>query len=87
MKTDQFYSVKTLAEKLAINPMTIYRMVDQGRLPAVRIGRTIRFRPADIDAFLETVRVGPTGLAPEEEKLKEGKHERRKSGKGHQRQN
>ena len=87
MKTNQFYSVKTLAEKLAINPMTIYRMVDQGRLPAVRIGRTIRFRPADIDAFLETVRVGPTGLAPEEEKLKEGKHERRKSGKGHQRQN
>ena len=46
MKTDQFYSVKTLAEKLAINPMTIYRMVDQGRLPAVRIERTIRFRPA-----------------------------------------
>lgn len=87
MKTDQFYTVKALAEKLSVVPLTIYRLVDQGKLPAVRIGRTIRFKPADIDAFLETVRVGPAGLAPEEEKLKEGKHERRKSGKGHQGQN
>jgi len=89
MKTDQFYTVKALAEKLAVVPLTIYRLVDQGKLPAVRIGRTIRFKPADIDAFLETVRVGPAGLAEEaeEEKPKEGKHERRKSGKSHQRQN
>ena len=88
MKTDQFYTVKALAEKLAVVPLTIYRLVDQGKLPAVRIGRTIRFKPADIDAFLETVRVGPAGLVEaEEEKLKEGKHERRKSGKGHQGQN
>lgn len=87
MKTDQFYTVKALAEKLAVVPLTIYRLVDQGKLPAVRIGRTIRFKPADIDAFLETVRVGPAGLATEEDKPKEGKHERRKSGKGHQGQN
>jgi len=77
MKPDQFYSVRTLAEKLTLAPMTIYRLVDQGKLPAVRIGKSIRFRPADIDAFLESVRVGPAGLA--EEKPKEGKHERRKS--------
>jgi excisionase family DNA binding protein len=85
MKTDQFYTVKTLAEKLAINPMTIYRMVDQGRLPAVKIGRSIRFDPAAIDAFLTTVRVGPAGLA--EEAPKEGNDERRKSRKGHPGQN
>ena len=89
MKTDQFYTVKTLAEKLVITPMTVYRLVDQGKLPAVKIGKSIRFNPVAIDAFLETVRVGPAGLAEEaeEEKPKEGKHERRKSGKSHQRQN
>jgi len=85
MKPDQFYSVRTLAEKLALAPMTIYRLVDQGKLPAVRIGKSIRFRPADIDAFLESVRVGPAGLM--EEEPKEGKHERRKSGKSHPGQN
>lgn len=81
MKTDQFYTVKALAEKLAVSPLTIYRLIDQGKLPAVRIGRTIRFRPGDIDAFLETVRVGPAGLDIEEAKPKEGNHERRKAGK------
>ena len=62
MKTDQFYTVRTLAEKLAVTPMTIYRMVNQGKLPAVKIGKSIRFKPQDIDAFLESVRVGPKGL-------------------------
>jgi excisionase family DNA binding protein len=85
MKTDQFFTVKTLAEKLALTPVTIYRLVDQGKLPAVKIGKSIRFRPQDIDAFLETVRVGPAGLAEEEQK--DGKHERPKSRKSHTGQN
>jgi len=85
MKTDQFYTVRTLAERLAVTPMTIYRMVDQGKLPAVKIGKSIRFDPAAIDAFLATVRVGPAGLT--EETLKEGNDERRKSRKSHPGQN
>lgn len=68
MKTDQFYTVKTLAEKLAVKPLTIYRLVDQGKLPAVRIGRSIRFEPDAVAAFLDSVRVGPEGL-------KDGKQE------------
>ena len=82
MKNDQFYTVKNLADKLAITPLTVYRLVEQGKLPAVRIGRSIRFQPGDIEAFLETVRVGPAGLAEKDEKPKDGKHERRKSGEG-----
>jgi excisionase family DNA binding protein len=71
LKTEKFYTVKTLAERLAVKPLTIYRLVDQGKLPAVRIGRSIRFDPDAVAAFLDSVRVGPGGL-------KEGK-----SGKGH----
>lgn len=77
MKTDQFYTVKTLAERLAVTPITVYRLVDRGKLPAVRIGKSIRFNPQAIDAFLETVRVGPGGLAVDEPK--ERKHDKRKS--------
>ena len=62
IKTDRFYSVKTLAERLAVTPLTIYRMVTEGKIPAVRIGRAIRFDPDAVAAFLESVRVGPEGL-------------------------
>jgi len=76
MKTDQYFNVKTLAEKLNVAPMTIYRMVEQRKLPAVKIGKSIRFDPQAIDAFLETVRVGPGGLA--DDQPKERKNEKRK---------
>jgi excisionase family DNA binding protein len=59
MKTDQFYTVKTLAEKLAVKPLTIYRLIAGGKLPAMKIGRSIRFNPVDIDAFLQTLRIRP----------------------------
>jgi len=62
MKTDQFYTVRTLAEKLAVKPLTIYRLVKEGKIPAVKIGRSVRFDPASIDAFLESVQVGSKGL-------------------------
>jgi excisionase family DNA binding protein len=61
MKTDQFYTVRTLAEKLAVRPLTIYRLIADGKLPAMKIGRSIRFNPADIDAFLQTVLIKPEG--------------------------
>ena len=72
MKPDRFYTVKTLADKLAVKPLTIYRMVSEGKLPAVKIGRSIRFDPEAVDAFLDSVRVGPEGL-------KDGSQERRKA--------
>ena len=74
MKTDQFYTVKTLAEKLAVKPLTIYRLIADGKLPAMKIGRSIRFNPADIDTFLQTVRIKPEGL---KNKKKESRKARR----------
>ena len=56
--------------------MCIRDRVKYGKIPAIRIGRSIRFRPAEIDAFLNTVRVGPGGLTDESEKG--GNHEKRK---------
>ena len=72
MNQEKFYTVNTLAERLAVQPLTIYRLVGQGKIQAVRVGRTIRFEPSAVEAFLESVRVGPEGL-------KAGKTEGRKS--------
>jgi excisionase family DNA binding protein len=32
--------------------MTVYRLIKSGELPAVRIGRSYRLRPVDVDQFL-----------------------------------
>ena len=59
-----FYTVKELAALLVVKPITIYRMVDRGQLPAIRIGKSLRFDPADIEAFLDRIRINPP-LLPE----------------------
>jgi excisionase family DNA binding protein len=46
-------TVNTAASTLAVSRRTIYRLVSQGALPAVRVGERLRFRPQEIDAYLE----------------------------------
>lgn len=53
----EFYTVKELAELFAVNPMTIYRMVDRGELPVYNIGKkAMRFRRKDIETYLSKIR-------------------------------
>jgi len=46
------YRVKEVAQALNFSRITIYRMVGDGRLKAIRIGKALRFTPADLKAFL-----------------------------------
>jgi excisionase family DNA binding protein len=47
--TELFLSVAQAAEQLSVHPSSIRRWIDQGRLPAQRIGyRRIGVRPADL---------------------------------------
>ena len=39
--------------------MTVYRAVDQGTLPFVRFGRTIRFDRDALDSYLQTPKDKP----------------------------
>jgi len=48
----EFFTVAELAEILRVKPLTIYRMVKRGEIESHRIGRSIRFRRDDIEAFL-----------------------------------
>jgi excisionase family DNA binding protein len=45
-------TVRDVARYLRVHDITIYRMVNSGRLPAVRVGRVWRFRREDIDRWL-----------------------------------
>lgn len=50
---DKLLTVDDLCEYLAVSKDFIYDEVRHGRLRASRIARQLRFRPADIDAFVE----------------------------------
>lgn len=50
------YTIKELAELLAVTEITIFRLMRRGDLPYYKIGRATRFDPADIDAFLARCR-------------------------------
>ena len=51
--TDSFLTVAEVAELLRLNPQTIRNWIDQGALPAVRVGtRRVRIRRSELDRFL-----------------------------------
>lgn len=50
----QMLTVQEMARALKLNPQTLYRLVRQGLVPAVRIGKkTLRFDPAQVQATLK----------------------------------
>ena len=50
---DEFMTVAEIAAILKLNQQTIRNWIDQGKLPALHIGRRVRVRRADFDALIE----------------------------------
>lgn len=50
--TPDFYLVDELAEKLRVNPMTIYRYIAAGKLTAIKIGKEYRIDRRIFDDFI-----------------------------------
>lgn len=40
------------AEWLAVSPRTLWELANRGDLPCVRIGRSVRYDPNDLDAWI-----------------------------------
>ena len=58
----EWLSTQEAARRLGITTRTLYRFVDQGELPAYRMGRVIRLQATDIDAYIERSRIEPGTL-------------------------
>jgi excisionase family DNA binding protein len=50
--TSVFVTVGEVARQLRVSNMTVYRLINAGELPAVRIGKSYRLRVDDVDAYL-----------------------------------
>jgi excisionase family DNA binding protein len=50
------------AERLGITQRTLYRLIDEGQVPAYKMGRVLRVKADDLDVFLDRSRVTPGSL-------------------------
>lgn len=60
---NEWLSTDDAKRHIGVSAATLYRLVDEGLLPAYRPSRSLRFRRRDLDAYLEGVRVRPGDLA------------------------
>jgi len=55
-------STKEASERLGVTLRTLYRFIDEGSLPAYKMGRVIRLKEDEVDAFIEGTRIAPGSL-------------------------
>ena len=55
---EKWLTVKDVAEYLQLSPDQIYRLAQQGRIPASKVGARWRFKRENIDRWMEEQRVG-----------------------------
>lgn len=48
----RYVTVAEVADQLRVSSMTVYRLVQAGALPALRVGRSYRIREEDVDRYL-----------------------------------
>lgn len=58
----RWVSTRDAATKLGITTRTLYRLIDDGQLPAHKFGRVIRLKDTDIDRFIDASRIEPGSL-------------------------
>jgi excisionase family DNA binding protein len=49
---DRLLTVAEVAATMRVSNMTVYRLIKNGDLPALRVGKSYRIRESDVDVFL-----------------------------------
>jgi excisionase family DNA binding protein len=58
----RWLSTRDACERLGVTLRTLYRFIDEGQLPAYKMGRVIRLQAADVTRFIERMRITPGTL-------------------------
>ncbi len=57
--TERLVNAATLADYLGVSTGTVLDWWEAGTLPGFKLGRAVRFRPSEVEAWLEDCRRGP----------------------------
>src|ERR1700689_1090327 len=60
---ETYLTVAEVAETLKLNQQTVRNWIDQGALPALRVGRRVRIKRSDFERILEESYSGAPGAA------------------------
>ena len=63
---DSFLTVAEVAGILKLNQQTVRNWIDQGSLPALRVGRRVRIRRSDFERILTEGYTGTSGATGQE---------------------
>lgn len=55
-------STAEAAKRLGVTVRTLYRFINEGQLAGYRMGRVIRLKATDVDAFINHQRIEPGSL-------------------------
>jgi excisionase family DNA binding protein len=58
----RWMSTREACERLGVTLRTLYRFIDEGQLPAYKMGRVIRLQESDLDGFIQRMRITPGTL-------------------------
>ena len=58
--TEPLLDVNQVAERLCVSPRFVRRLIDERRIPFCKLGKFVRFAPADVDAWIADRRVDAT---------------------------
>lgn len=61
-ETIQWMGTREACERLGVTLRTLYRFIDEGQLPAYKMGRVIRVQATDIEDFITRMRIEPGTL-------------------------
>jgi excisionase family DNA binding protein len=56
---DRMLNIDQVAERLGTSPRFVRRLVAERRIAFTKVGRHVRFNPADIEGFIQAGRVEP----------------------------
>jgi excisionase family DNA binding protein len=65
LRVDGLLNVREAAQTLGVSVSTLYGWVWQRRIPFVKLGRSLRFRPADLERFIAANRVEGRAQMPD----------------------
>jgi excisionase family DNA binding protein len=61
-RASEWLSTTDAKDRLGITLRTLYKLIDEGQLPAYKIGRVIRLREEDVATFIDQSRIKPGSL-------------------------